>query len=58
MVTTLIHDEIIIESNNDYGDPGEELKGIKRVIMQGLRDYEQERKWETNLIKMEVTKLD
>ena len=58
VVTSLIHDEIIIEPNGEYEDTGEELKGMKKVIMQALRDYEHEKRWETNLIKMEVAKLD
>ena len=58
IVTSLIHDEIIIGPNGEYEDTGEELKGIKKVIMQALRDYEYEKKWEINLIKMEVAKLD
>ena len=58
VVTSLIHDEIIIEPNDEYEDTGEELKGMKKVIMQALRDYEHEKRWETNLIKMEVAKLD
>ena len=58
IVTSLIHDEIIIGPNGEYEDTGEELKGIKKVIMQALREYEYEKKWETNLIKMEVAKLD
>ena len=58
MVTTLIHDEIIIEPNNICEDPGEELKDIRKIIMQGLRDFEHEKKWENNLIKMEVAKMN